>query len=299
MSPPRHGMLRRAARVVARAAALTVFSLAGLLATLASVQAAPMQVPPRSSAPSAATGVELHDRLANGATANPALRVALTLDACGGRFDQDLLVLLVRNRIPATIFATKLWIDENPAGVAFIRQHLDLFDVEDHGERHIPAVVGAGRKVYGIPGEPDLVHLRREVAEGARSIERAFGVAPHWYRGATAVYDQEAANEIRRMGYGIAGFSVNADAGATLSRRQVAERIRQVQGGDVILAHMNKPAGDTAEGLSDSLLELLQRGFVFVRLDQVLLEPMSDVPRPPPANAGTPRRSPAAAAHRR
>ena len=103
----------------------------------------------------------------------------------------------------------------------------------------------------------------------ARAIERATCVAPHWHRGATAMYDSVAADEIRRLGFGIAGFSVNADAGASLKRPQVLARLRHVQGGDVIIAHMNKPAGDTAEGMADGLIELLRRGLVFVRLDQV------------------------------
>ena len=151
-----------------------------------------------------------------------------------------------------------------------------MFDIENHGENHIPAVIGAGRKVYGIPGEPDILHLRREVLEGARAIERATGIPPHWYRGATAEYDSQAADEIRRLGFKIAGFSVNADAGASLKRAQVLDRLRHVQGGDVIIAHMNKPAGDTAEGMSDGLIELLRRGLVFVRLDQVDLVEISD-----------------------
>ena len=212
---------------------------------------------------------EIHNRIAAQPDVNN--RVALTLDACSGRFDEDLVAFLVRNRIAATIFATKKWLDRNPRGVALLQTHRDLFDIEDHGENHIPAVIGANRKVYGIAGEPDVVHLRREVQEGARAIERITGVAPRWYRGATARYDARAAEEIRRLGYRIAGFSVNADDGATLSQRGVIERLRQVQGGDVILAHMNKPDGYTAEGLSVGLLELLRRGLVFVRLDEVEL----------------------------
>jgi peptidoglycan/xylan/chitin deacetylase (PgdA/CDA1 family) len=159
---------------------------------------------------------EIHDKLV---VSDPSSRpLALTLDACSGKFDNDLIQFLILNRIPATIFATKKWLDRNPFGLSVIKAHLDLFDVEDHGENHIPAVIGAGKKVYGIPGEPDLVHLRREVLEGARAIEAATGVAPHWYRGATAEYDAQAVEEIGRMGYRIAGFSVNADAGATLRR---------------------------------------------------------------------------------
>ena len=218
--------------------------------------------------------VEIHDRLVSNVSLQK--RLALTLDACSGRFDDDLIEFLIRNEIPATLFVTKRWLDSNPQGVGIIRAHLDLFDVEDHGENHIPAVIGKGRKVYGIPGEPDLIHLRREVAEGARAIQEAFGVAPHWYRGATAEYDSQAIDEIERMGYKIAGFSVNADAGATLKKPAIEDRLRSVETGDVIIAHMNKPASDTAEGLSDGLTWLLKQGFVFVRLDQVELRQIPD-----------------------
>ncbi len=213
---------------------------------------------------------EIHDRIAQtGASTNK--RVALTLDACSGAIDDDLVQFLIRNRIPATLFATKKWLDKNAKGVALLKKNLDLFDIEDHGENHIPAVIGAGRKVYGIPGEPDMLHLRKEVLEGAKAIEAATGVPPHWYRGATAEYDQAAADEIRRMGYKIAGFSVNADAGATLKQAQIIDRLHRVKGGDVIIAHTNKPASDTAEGLAVGLLDILRRVLVFVRLDEVEL----------------------------
>ena len=221
------------------------------------------QTPPvKNSSP-----VEIHDRIAPNASKSN--RVALTLDACSGAYDADLVAFLIRNRIPATLFVTKRWLLKNQTGMALIKAHLDLFDIEDHGENHIPAVIGAGRSVYGIPGEPDVLHLRREVLEGARAIEAATGVPPHWYRSATAVYDQAASDEIRRMGFKIAGFSVNADAGATLNQGQIIGRLKHVKGGDVIIAHMNKPAGYTAEGLSVGLLDVLWRGLVFVRLDEV------------------------------
>ncbi len=190
--------------------------------------------------------LEIHDKLAP--RAGDAKEIALTLDACTGKFDYDLIEFLIRNRIPATIFATKKWLDRNPFGVSVIKAHLNLFDVEDHGENHIPAVIGAGKKVYGIPGEPDIVHLRREVTVGARAIERAIGVTPHWYRSATAEYDAQSIAEITKLGYKIAGFSINADEGATLSKLAIEKRLKNVQPGDVIIAHMNRPASDSAKG---------------------------------------------------
>ena len=231
--------------------------------TLVCVIALGLKVPSAS----AESLTEIHDLIAPVTGNNN--RIALTLDACGGAFDRDLIRFLISNRIPATLFATKKWIDKNPMGVAMLKANLDLFDIEDHGENHIPAVIGVGKKVYGIPGEPDVLHLRKEVLEGAHAIERATGVPTHWYRGATAEYDQQASDEIRAMGFKIAGFSVNADAGATLKKPQIIDRLRHVKGGDVIIAHMNKPASDTAEGLTVGLAELAKRGFVFVRLDEV------------------------------
>jgi len=210
--------------------------------------------------------VEIHDQLA--AQAEPNKNIALTLDACGGKYDGDLIEFLIKNRIPATIFATKKWLSRNPQGLSIIKARLDLFDVENHGEKHIPAVIGKDRAVYGIPGEPDVVHLRREVVKGAQAVEKATGVAPHWYRGATGEYDARAIKEIEKLGYKIAGFSVNADNGATLKKSTIEKRLKRVKAGDVIIAHMNKPESDSAEGLAAGLSYLLKAGFVFVRLDQ-------------------------------
>ncbi len=248
--------------LLAAAVALTL-----TLPNAATAQTRPVEIHDRINTPARSTPLGGAD--SPGASAPQSKQVALTLDACSGAFDEELLDFLIRNRIPATLFVTKKWLLKNPHGVAILKARLDLFDIEDHGENHIPAVIGQGRKVYGITGEPDLLHLRREVNQGALAIQQAFGVPSHWYRGATAEYDQEAADEIRHMGFKIAGFSVNADAGASLGQAQVLQRMRHVQGGDVIIAHMNKPKGQTYEGLAPGLIELLRRGLVFVRLDQV------------------------------
>jgi hypothetical protein len=62
---------------------------------------------------------------------------------------------------------------------------------------------------------------------------------------------------------------VNADAGATLKRGAIEDRLKHIKAGDIIIAHMNKPDSDSAEGLAPALTQLLRQGFVFVRLDQV------------------------------
>jgi len=209
--------------------------------------------------------VELHHELALPAGSDDKV-VALTLDACGGGFDADLAGFLIEHRIQATIFATRRWIRRNPDAVAILKAHADLFDIEDHGANHVPAIIGSDRQVYGLAGVADLKQLRREVSGGADAVKAATGIAPHWYRGATGEYDPDALKAIEAMGYKVAGFSVNADSGATLSQKQIIARLRKVRSGDIIIAHLNRPASDTGKGLAQALPLLVDQGFRFVTL---------------------------------
>ena len=207
--------------------------------------------------------IEIHQRLV---TRDGEKAVALTLDACGGGFDVDLVATLIELHVPATIFATRKWIDRHPEGMALLNAHPELFAIEDHGAAHVPAVIGAGKRVYGLRGEPDVAHLREEIDGGARAIASTGAPRPQWYCGATALYDRAAVSAIEAMGYRIAGFSVNADAGATLPRREIIARLNTVKSGDIIIAHMNKPASESAEALRDALPGLIRRGVQFVTL---------------------------------
>jgi len=199
---------------------------------------------------------------------------ALTLDACGGGFDADLVAFLIERRIPATIFATRRWLNRNPDAVVQLLVHPDLFDLENHGANHVPAVIGKDRMVYGIPGELDVAHLKREVSQGASAVKKASGTMPRWYRGATAEYDQESLKVIADMGYKVAGFSVNADSGARLSQARIVARLKKVRSGDIIIAHVNRPESDTAEGLAIGLKDLQDRGFRFVKLNDFKVRPL-------------------------
>ena len=221
---------------------------------------------------------ELHSRLAQ-PTGSAATAVALTLDACGGAYDADMISTLIAMRIPATVFVTKKWLDHNPAGTLTLLAYSDLFELEDHGTAHVPAVIGADSSVYGMAGAPDLAHLEAEVSGGAEAIRSLTGHAPQYYRGATAIYDQQSIQAIEALGYSIAGFSVNADDGATLSQEVIVARLRAVRAGDVVIAHMNKPDGATAEAFAIVLPELLARGYRFVKLSQAHLKRIRDPAR--------------------
>jgi len=57
--------------------------------------------------------------------------------------------------------------------------------------------------------------------------------------------------------------------GATLKRAAIVERMKRVAPGDIIIAHMNKPNSDTAQGLEIGLAALLAQGYHFVTLNNM------------------------------
>lgn len=217
-----------------------------------------------SSAAGAATLVEQRLTIAPGHHHGP--RVALTLDACTGAADERILHALIANNIPATIFATARWLHGNAAAVAEIRAHPALFEVEDHGARHLPAV-DVPVKVFGIAaaGSPEAV--RAEVEGGAAAVAAVTGRAPRWFRGATGKYTTTALALIEHMHFRIAGYSLIADGGARFSEAATRQRLARAADGDVIIAHVNQPSKPAGLGVIDGVLALKAKGFVFVRLE--------------------------------
>jgi peptidoglycan/xylan/chitin deacetylase (PgdA/CDA1 family) len=192
-------------------------------------------------------------------------RVTLTLDACSGKVDHRILDVLVKERVPATIFVTARWLRRNAEAVAIMRAHPDLFEFEDHGQEHL-AAVDRVTSIYGVRSAGSTEALVLEVGGGADAMVAAGLDRPHWFRGATAKYSPSAIALIEAMGYRIAGYSLNGDGGSLLGARAAERRIAAARDGDVIIAHINQPGHAAGEGVVAGILALKKRGFEFVLL---------------------------------
>jgi len=166
--------------------------------------------------------------------------VALTFDACTGQIDDRILNALIDNQIPATIFVTARWLKRNAAAFETIKSHPDLFEIENHGENHIPAV-DVPMKVYGLDAAGSADAVSQEITNGAKAIAENGGPAAVWFRGATAKYTASSIKLARSLGYSVAGYSLNGDVGASVSEAQAAKNVSHAKNGDVILAHINQP----------------------------------------------------------
>ncbi|MCM2395152.1 polysaccharide deacetylase family protein [Rhizobium sp. S95] len=192
--------------------------------------------------------------------------VALTLDACSGHVDMRILSVLMDEEIPATIFVTARWLRKNAEALALLKSRPDLFELENHGLNHVPAIDRPGT-VYGIPTAGSMEAVVSEVENGAKWMVKDGLAAPRWFRGATARYTPASITAIEGLGYRIAGFSLNGDQGASLPAGAVAKRIAAARDGDVIISHVNHPERDSGAGVAKGVLALKARGAVFVRLD--------------------------------
>ncbi|SHE95542.1 Peptidoglycan/xylan/chitin deacetylase, PgdA/CDA1 family [Seinonella peptonophila] len=196
--------------------------------------------------------------------------IALTFDACGGskgsKYDKKLIEFLRKERIPATLFINRRWIDVDPQRFLQLA-HDPLFEIENHGTEHRPLSIN-GHSAYGIKGTKNIKALLAEVEGNDKRIQELTGRSPHFFRSGTAFYDDIAVKVVQALGDQIVNFDILGDAGATLPKNEVKRALLKAKPGSIVILHMNQPNGDTAEGLQAALPELRQKGFRFVKLEQ-------------------------------
>lgn len=194
--------------------------------------------------------------------------IALTFDACGGStgsgYDTELIAVLQEHAVPATLFLNERWIRAHPIETAFLVDD-PLFQIENHGTLHRPLSV-TGRSAYGITGTRDAAEATLEIESNKDFLRNAFGVESSWFRSGTAHYDDIAVELAHRLAVRIAGFAVNADAGATAEASTVAANILAAEDGAIVLAHMNQPGHGTAAGTRRAVEQLRVENVDFVHL---------------------------------
>lgn len=199
-------------------------------------------------------------------------KVVLTLDACGGpsgsQIDTRVLDLLRREHIPAVLFVNKRWIEANRAAFDTIASEQNLFDIGNHGTRHMPLSV-TGRSAYNLPGTRDTGEVYDEVMGNHEFLTELTGTAPRFFRTGTAWYDEVAIAIIRDLGEIPIGFDINGDAGATYTTAQVARETSRATSGSIIIGHFNQPKQSTYAGLAEALPRMKDRGIVFSKLSDL------------------------------
>jgi peptidoglycan/xylan/chitin deacetylase (PgdA/CDA1 family) len=196
---------------------------------------------------------------------------ALTFDACGGPtgsgFDSELIEFLKKEKIPATLFVSGLWIEKNDS----IFQQLcaePLFEIENHGLAHRPCSITAQSK-YGIAGTDSVAAVFDEIELNARQIAFYKKKKPRFYRPAAAAADEGCVSIAGELKEKIISYDVlTGDAVRGLEASVITKNIvKKTKPGSIIIMHMNHPERNGFEALAKAVPELRKQGYVFVRLE--------------------------------
>lgn len=198
--------------------------------------------------------------------------IALTFDACGGKYgseyDQKLIDYLIEEKIPATLFVNSRWIDANHDTFLSLAKN-PLFEIENHGYQHRPLSV-TGKSIYGIHGTENAEEVIDEVMKNNHKISEMTGQKPKFFRSGTAYYDEVAVQIVHQLGVKVVNFDIVGDGGATFSGEQVRQALLKAKPGSIVILHFNQPGSGTAEGVMKAIPELKKQGFRFVKLEDYL-----------------------------
>jgi peptidoglycan/xylan/chitin deacetylase (PgdA/CDA1 family) len=196
--------------------------------------------------------------------------IALTFDACGGPhgsgFDKELTDLLIHENIPATLFFSGKWIDENPEIFRQLTKNT-LFEIENHGLNHRPCSVD-GESEFGIRGTADVPDAFDEIEANERKITALTNRRPRFFRSATAYIDESCAKIARNLGVTVISFDVLSGDAIPGNPASVIENnvISRVKPGAIVIMHLNHPEWNTYEALLKIIPKLKEQGYTFAQL---------------------------------
>lgn len=191
-------------------------------------------------------------------------RVALTFDACPvaankSGYDADLIAVLRRERVPATLFLSGSWTEKH-AQVARDLATDPLFEIGSHGYQH--------RRMVGLP----VATVRQDLLRAQTAIEKVTGQWPRLWRPPYGDADMAAVRAAVQLGLQTVDFSIaSGDSDPNIGKQRLLRRLlEQIRGGSIVVFHMNGNGLHTAAILPDLVTELRRRGFELVTVGDLL-----------------------------
>ncbi|MFE7626723.1 polysaccharide deacetylase family protein [Streptomyces sp. NPDC057509] len=188
--------------------------------------------------------------------------------AAGEHFDNpELIALLRRLKVPATVFMTGRWAEEYPDQARSIGTD-PLFEIGNHSYSHYAFTTPC----YGLPTvEKDAVRDEVRRAFGAIRETGARNVVPY-FRFPGGCYDDDT---LRALGpekvTAVQWDVVSGDAFATDADAVAAQVLDGVRSGSLVVMHCTRSAAPvTAEAVRQVVPELRKRGYRFVKVSELM-----------------------------
>ena len=184
--------------------------------------------------------------------------VSISFDAAWGNEDtQELIDILDRFQVKATFFVVGDWVDKYPESVKAL--HDAGHEVMNHSNTHAHYPQLSPQAVVD-----DLNACNDK-------IEAVTGVRPTLVRLPYGDYDDNAIRAVRSIGMEPIQWDVDSLDWKELPAQEIAQRVTgKVQPGSIVLFH--NAAKHTPEALPSILTALIQEGYTFVPISQIILD---------------------------
>ena len=183
--------------------------------------------------------------------------VSISFDAAWGNEDtQQLIDILARYNVKATFFVVGQWVDKYPESVKAL--HDAGHEVMNHSNTHAHyPQLSADQVVADLNACND-------------KIEAVTGVRPTLVRLPYGDYDDSSVNAVRSIGMEPIQWDVDSLDWKDLAAGEITQRVTsKVQPGSIVLFH--NAALHTPEALPAIIQTLLQEGYTFVPISQIIL----------------------------
>ncbi len=190
-------------------------------------------------------------------------KIAITFDACPTgkpeEYDEQVIDVLLRENVPATLFLSGRWVEKNPEKAKFLASH-SQFEIADHSFYH--------PHMTEKPDDRDLRELKRTQA----IIRRVTGRTPRYFRPPFGEVDERVVKLASSVGLTTIQYDLaSGDPDPNLSPQRIARVIlRDSRGGSIIVFHMNRNGVHTAEILPQVIEGLRKKGFELVTVGELL-----------------------------
>jgi len=193
------------------------------------------------------------------------LKIALTFDACPtnlpDEYDEKVIDILIREKVPATLFMSGRWVEKNPVQAKFLAS-LPQFEIAAHSYFH-PHLT-----------EKQDDRVMRELRRTQTIIKKVTGKTPRYFRSPYGEVDERVAKLVCETGLTTIQYDVaSGDPDPDLSPQRILRGVlRDAKGGSIIVFHMNRKGVHTAEVLPEIISGLRKKGFTLVTVGELLKE---------------------------
>ena len=183
--------------------------------------------------------------------------ISISFDAAWGNEDtQALIDILDRYNVKATFFAVGQWVDKYPESVKAL--HDAGHEVMNHSNTH--------------PHFPQMSveQVAAELNACNDKVEQVTGARPTLVRLPYGDYDDASINTVRSLDMEPIQWSVDSLDWKGISAEEITKRVLdKVEPGSIVLFH--NAAEHTPEALPGIIEQLLQEGYTFVPISQLIL----------------------------